>query len=284
MSFGEATVGFLGLGNLGLGMAIRLAETGFDVVGFDPSDRRLAALQSEGGRRGSLEEVFACAIVCVATPDEAPVASYLADDAASPAARTVVLHSTVLPQRARDLEGALAARDIRLVEAPVSGGPERARRGELTLMLGGSSEAIAGVDPVLAALATRRFVLGDIGAASATKLANQLMMFAAVGVAHEALALTDVFGVEREAALDAISASTGDTWVGRNWRFFDGIVADYDANGTPADQRPWRKDLREFIDSADAAGLDAPLAHGLVGTVGDRIELSARNTEEGEVS
>lgn len=284
MSFGEATVGFLGLGNLGLGMALRLAETGFDVVGFDRSDGRLAALENEGGRRGSLEEVFSCPIVCVATPDETPVATYLADDAAPASPRTVVLHSTVLPQRARDLETALAARGIRLVEAPVSGGPERARRGELTLMLGGSAEAIAGVEPVLTALAARRFTLGGIGAGSATKLANQLVMFAAVGVAHEALGLTEIFGVEREAALEAISASTGDTWVGRNWGFFDGIVADYDANGTPAEQRPWRKDLREFIDSADAAGIEAPFAHQLVGMVGDRIELSARHNEEGVAS
>lgn len=284
MSFSDAAVGFLGLGNLGLGMATRLVERGFDVVGFDPSERRLAALEGEGGRRGSLTDVFGCEIVCVATPDETPVANYLADAVEPPETQTVILHSTVLPQRVRDLEDALSARGIHLVEAPVSGGPARARRGELTLMLGGSSHAIAGVEPVLAALAARRFLLGEMGAASATKLANQLMMFAAVGVAHEALGLTDAFGVDRDAALEAISASTGDTWVGRNWTFFDGIVADYDANGTPADQRPWRKDLREFIDSADAAGLDAPLAHRLVGTVGDRIELSARTNQEGVVS
>jgi 3-hydroxyisobutyrate dehydrogenase len=284
MSPAATPIGFLGLGNLGIGMALRLAESGFAVVGADRSANRLRALEAAGGRSGDPTEVFACEIVCVATPDQRPVDEFFAGRHTSPGVRTIVLHSTVLPRRARELERTLSALDIRLVEAPVSGGPDRARKGELTLLLGGAPEATAELDAVLAALAARRFALGAIGAASAVKLANQLMMLSAVGAAHEALALTDAFDVDRAAALEAISAATGDTWVGRNWDFFDAIVADYDENGTPPDQRPWRKDLREFVESAEAAGVDAFLASRLLATVGDRIEHAARNNEEGEVT
>lgn len=282
MSPAETTVGFLGLGNLGLSMALRLAERGFDVVGCDSSEARIRSLESGGGRRGDLSAVFATSTVCVATPDEAPIVEFLENGPIG--ATTVILHSTVLPQSARSLAQALAAQDVALVEAPVSGGPERARQGELTLLLGGTADAVAEVDGVLNAVGSRRFHLGDVGAASATKLANQLMMFAAVGAAHEALELTGAFGVDRAAALEAIAAATGDTWVGRNWGFFDAIVADYDANGTAPQERPWRKDLREFVEAAEAAELAAPLAHDLARTVGDRIESAARRNEKGEAA
>lgn len=279
MSSAHTTVGFLGLGNLGLSMALRLTQRGFDVVGCDSSEARMRSLESGGGRRGDLAAVFATSTVCVATPDEAPIVEFL--DNGPIGATTVILHSTVLPQSARSLAQALSAQNVALVEAPVSGGPERARQGDLTLLLGGAADAVAEVDDVLDAVGSRRFHLGEVGAASATKLANQLMMFAAVDAAHEALELTGAFGVDRAAALGAISAATGDTWVGRNWGFFDAIVADYDASGTPAQERPWRKDLREFAEAAGAAGVAAPLARNLVRTVGDLIESDARRNEKG---
>lgn len=279
MSSAKKTVGFLGLGNLGLSMALRLAERGFDVVGCDRSESRMRALEDGGGRRGDLATIFARTTVCVAAPDETPVVEFL--ESGPIGATTVILHSTVLPQNARALAEALSSKGVALVEAPVSGGPDRARQGDLTLLLGGAADAVAEVDDVLDALGSRRFHLGEIGAASATKLANQLMMFASVNAAHEALELTGAFGVDRAAALEAISAATGDTWVGRNWGFFDAIVADYDANGTPAQERPWRKDLREFVDAAEAADVAAPLAHDLVRTVGDLIESDARRNEKG---
>lgn len=284
MSDPRPILGFLGLGNLGLAMATRLVDTGFDVVAFDLSDTRLGSFRDAGGRAGSLADVFECETVCVVTPDEQPIASFFRDVHGTPGVRTILLHSTVLPQRAIELAGELSERGIDLIEAPVSGGPDRARSGELALLLSGTASALEQAKPVLAALGTERFVLGDIGAASATKLANQLVMFSAVEATHEALALTNHFGVDHSSALEAIAAGTGDTWVGRNWGFFDAIVADYDAGDTPPEQRPWRKDLREFTEAADAAGLDAPLAQRILGTVGDRIERVARNNNEGAQS
>jgi 3-hydroxyisobutyrate dehydrogenase-like beta-hydroxyacid dehydrogenase len=284
MSGERTAIGFVGLGNLGMGMASRLLEAGFAVVGSDRDESRLRTQEAAGGRRGDLDSVFTCEIVCVVTPDEAPVAEYFEGRTASPGVRTVLLHSTVLPAHAHELARTLAAVGATLVEAPVSGGPDAARRGQLTVLLGGSAEAVAAVDDVLTALASRSFALGEVGAASATKLANQLLMLAAVQAAHEALELTDAFRVDRSAALEAISAATGDTWVGRNWGFFDAIVADYDRAGTPSDQRPWRKDLREFVEAAEAARIDAPLAERLLDTVGDRIEHAARTHQQGGTS
>jgi 3-hydroxyisobutyrate dehydrogenase len=197
---------------------------------------------------------------------------------------TVVLHSTVLPDRVRLLASMLGAHGINLVEAPVSGGPDRARNGELTAFMAGTASAIAAVRSLLDAIASERFVLGEIGAAAATKLANQLVMFAATDAVYEALNLTQAFGVDRDEALKAIAAATGDTWVGRNWGFYDSVVRDYDSGRTEPALRPWRKDLREFLSVADGAGVPAPMARYLVDSVGDRIESQATNSRPPRLS
>ncbi|SMH48841.1 3-hydroxyisobutyrate dehydrogenase [Rathayibacter oskolensis] len=276
-------LGFLGLGNLGLAMALRLIDSGFAVVAHDPSADRVDRVERAGATAGSAHDVLDCPTVCVATPDERALEALLDDGTltAGSGARTVLLHSTVLPTAARSLAARLAESGIALIEAPVSGGPAAARDGRLALFLGGDDETIAHADTVLAALGDRRFRLGPVGAGSAVKLANQLTMFAAVDALHEGLALTGAFDVDPSAALEAIAASTGDTWVGRHWGFFDDIVADYDSSGSSADGRPWRKDLREFIDAAHSASLSAPLGEHLHATVGDRIEADARAHLEG---
>ena len=279
-------LGFLGLGNLGSAMALRLIDAGFPVVAHDPSAERLAPIERSGGTAGSAQDVLACATVCVATPDDAALRALLDVGvlSADSGLERVVLHSTVLPTAARSLAERLDSIGVALLEVPVSGGPAAAREGRLALYVGGDDETVDAVDDVLRALGERRFRLGPIGAGSAVKLANQLVMFAAVDALHEGLALSRVFDVDDAAALEAVAASTGDTWVGRHWGFFDDIVADYDDSGSSAEGRPWRKDLREFIDAARAVSLPAPLGEHLVAVVGDRIEADARAHREGRSS
>lgn len=276
-------IGFIALGNLGLPMATRLLEQGFDVLAFDTSDERGVEFERAGGSVASVEEVLGCAIVCVAAPDERALRALLDEGTLSKESgvRHLVLHSTVLPTEAQTLAADLAELDITLIEAPVSGGPGRARQGELSLFLGGEETLASELDPVLDALATERFHLGPIGSASAVKLANQLVLFATVDALHEAFGLTGTFDVAPADAIRALTSSTGDTWAGRNWGFFDDIVADYDGSGSAPDDRPWRKDLREFIDASHAVSLPALLAEHVLASVGDRIEQHAREHAKG---
>ncbi|MFS0866079.1 NAD(P)-dependent oxidoreductase [Microbacterium sp. 179-B 1A2 NHS] len=271
-------IGFIALGNLGMPMAVRLLTQGFDVVAFDTSEARRGEFAEKGGTVGSIEDVLDCTTVCVAAPDERALRSLLDDGTLSRgvAVTHLVLHSTVLPTEARALAADLAELGVTLVEAPVSGGPGRARTGELSLFLGGEEALDGAVDAVLDALATERFHLGPIGSASAVKLANQLVLFATVDALHEAFALTSTFDVEPADATAALTSSTGDTWAGRNWGFFDDIVADYDESGSAPEDRPWRKDLREFVEACRASSLPAPLAEHVLASVGDRIEQHAR--------
>jgi 3-hydroxyisobutyrate dehydrogenase-like beta-hydroxyacid dehydrogenase len=100
-------------------------------------------------------------------------------------------------------------------------------------------------------------------------------MFSALAGLHEALALTSENGVADAAALAAFAVGTADTWVGRNWGFFDGIAADYSSAGVPLADRPWSKDLGEVLDAARASGLYLPFASLLAQTIAPTIETHA---------
>jgi len=276
-------VGLIGLGNLGRAIGLNLLERGWPVHAWDRSADRLDFLVDAGALSTGPDELAECAIICFVVPDEVAIWQVLnsPDQSGSElldrlsARNTVIVISTILPQAGQELAAAIRKTGARYVEAPVTGGPERAARGELGVFLAGAPADLEAADDFLAAIGTEHHVLGDIGAAAAAKLANQLIMLAALAGVHEALRLTRHFGVDDRALLTAVSSGTADTWVGRNWGFFDRVALDYNAAGVPVDQRPWTKDLREVLAVAQQVGESAPLAEFLSRTVAEQIERHA---------
>jgi 3-hydroxyisobutyrate dehydrogenase len=134
---------------------------------------------------------------------------------------------------------------------------------------------------VLDTVGSRVRHLGPAGAGAATKLANQLMMFASLAGTHEALELAAAHGVAPAEVLDAVGDSTGDSWVTRHWGFFDEVAAAYRRAGTPVSERPWSKDLWEVTAAARAADLRLPLAGLLAQTLADLVESHARRAQDG---
>jgi 3-hydroxyisobutyrate dehydrogenase len=258
-------VGFIGVGNLGQGMALNLLERQWQVTVHDTVAERLDAL-AEAGADVAAEprDLVDCNIICLAVPDDdAVTALLLGTEGLLPklsADQQVIIHSTILPATAKNLAGEFEAAGVGFLDAPVSGGAGRARTGDLTLMVGGPGDVLERVRPLLDDMASTVLHLGEAGSGSATKLANQLMMFAALAGTHEALRLTAAYGVPDHKVLEAAATSTGDTWVGRNWGFFDDVAADYNRLGTPVRQRPWSKDLWEVAQAARAGGVDVPFA------------------------
>ena len=277
-------VGFVGLGNLGQGMALALVRDGWTMHVLDRSPEKAAACGREGARVvESPGDLAACGVVCLCVPDDAAVEAVLEGpgglfDLGLAPGSIVVLHSTVLPATARRLFEAARERDVALLDAPVSGGADRALEGDLTIMVGGEAETLERVRPLLECLGSEVLHAGPAGAGEATKLANQLMMLAALAGTHEALDLAAAHGVRAESVLSAVRTSTGDCWVARNWGFFDRVATAYDEGGTPVRERPWSKDLWEVVAAARAAGVDVPVA-GLLGQyVAGRVESHAART------
>jgi 3-hydroxyisobutyrate dehydrogenase len=275
-----AEVGFVGVGNIGRPMVQALLGAGWHVTVLDRVPDRAAGLADAGARVAeSAADLADCDILVLAVPDDAAVESVLVgpdgwlDHPGQD--RTVVVHSTVLPETAERLSVLCAERHVGLLDAPVSGGADRAAKGDLTIMVGGEADVLQRVGPLLESEGSQVLHVGPAGAGAATKLANQLMMLSTLAGAHEALDLAAAHGVAAEKVFEAVATSTGDSWVARNWDFFDRTSAAYEAAGTPLSERPWSKDLFEVVAAARAVDLRVPVAGLLAQTLADRVEAHA---------
>lgn len=278
----HARVGFVGLGNLGLPMARTLVAAGWRLAGHDVAAGREVPDGAE--RVADARELGDCQAVCLAVPDDAAVRGVLEGPegllARLARGSLVLVHSTVLPHTARALAERAEAAGVGLLDAPVSGGAERAARGGLSVMVGGRPEVVADARPLLETVGDEVRHVGPPGAGAAVKLANQLMMFAALAGTHEALDLAAAHGVAEEEVLAVVAGSTGDSWTARTWGFFDRVADAYDAGDTPVSERPWSKDLWEVTSAARAAGVRLPLAGLLAQIMADRVEEHAREARE----
>jgi 3-hydroxyisobutyrate dehydrogenase-like beta-hydroxyacid dehydrogenase len=269
-------VGFVGLGDIGLPMAERLAETGFDLSVLDTDSNRAAALRSSGAKVAqSTSDLADCEVVGLAVPDDDAVRSVLIGDRLLellPAGAAVLIHSTVLPRTAQELEAEGLRSGVLVADAPVSGGAARARSGDLAVVLGGSTDAVEKARKVLESLSSTVVHAGPAGAGAAVKLANQLAMLAALAAIQEGMALAAHHGADEGSVLTALQAGTGDSWVVRNWGFFDDLARSYNERDVPVKMRPWSKDLWDVVASAREADLRVPLGAALSQFLADAVE------------
>ena len=200
------TVAVLGLGSMGLPMARHLARD-FTVRAFDVNpDRRELAGEVGTVAASAREAVAGAAIVVVAVVNQEQFEGLLWGDggiaeAMAPGA-TVLLTSTVGIDPVRLTAERLAERGLRLVDAPVSGGPVRAGNGDLLVAVGADDAAWAAAEPVLDALASTLVRVGPRpGDGQAMKTVNQLLCGVHIAAAAEALALAAALGLDPERAL-----------------------------------------------------------------------------------
>ncbi|MGH3487273.1 MAG: NAD(P)-dependent oxidoreductase, partial [Actinopolymorphaceae bacterium] len=268
---------------LGLPMVSAQVSAGWLVTAYDIRPHAVSAAVAKGAAGAdSLRDLAGCRVLALAVPDDAAVSTVvrtpelLASLAVDP---LVVVHSTVLPATAKALGQELAdSSTTAFVDAPVSGGFERAERGDLTVMAGAEAEALQLAQPYFDTIAGDVVHVGAPGAGSAVKLANQLMMFAALAGTHEALDLAQSYDVDAGTVLKVAATSTGDSWAARSWGFFDQVAAAYDAADVPVAYRPWSKDLWDIVAAARTAGVSLPVAGLLAQTMAETVERHARSS------
>lgn len=263
MGYDVPPVTVIGLGNLGLPIATRLHGRGRDVIGSDIDPARLAAFRATEGIALPPDQLGPRPVVCLVLPDEHSVKAIMESDRRSALVSPggmIILHSTVSPELVRHLAADCATAGLGFVDAPVSGGADRAAAGTLTALVGASHGDHRRALGVLDDLAEDIVHLGPPGAGSAAKLANQLMLFATLAGAYEAIEIARRYGLTEQMVLRGVSTGTGRSWVTENWGFFDRITGDYDAAGVSESYRPWAKDPAQAVKAARAVGLDAPIA------------------------
>jgi 2-hydroxy-3-oxopropionate reductase len=206
----DKTVGFIGLGAMGLPMARNLALTGLDVVAWNRSSKPLQAAREAGCHTVSApaEVAAAAPVVLTMLPDLPQVASVLDGPRGLLTApgpfETLVVMGTVSPVAVRSLADDLAARGIAVVDAPVSGGERGAADAALSIMAGGSPSAFTRVRPYLEAMGTTVRHMGGVGAGSLTKACNQLLVAGTLVSLAEAVLLGERGGLDGAALLDVL--------------------------------------------------------------------------------
>lgn len=206
---------FVGIGQMGGGMAQRLIASGFDVMGFDVSEKSRATAQACGiNVQSKLESALRGRQIILSSVPNAQTAreAWLGQEGilayAQPGTIGIEL-STIDPETMRDLAAAAKAKGVKMIDAPVSGGPTEAANGTLVLMVGGNPEDIAQVDDVLKALSSAYHYTGAVGTGKTVKLVNNMMSMGNILIAAEAFALGTAAGVDAELLFSVLSGSGG---------------------------------------------------------------------------
>ncbi len=217
------TVGVIGLGGMGAGVARSLVRAGFPVHGCDVRSASVDALVADGGTgAGSPAEIGRqCTIAIVLVVNAKQVDEVLFGETGAVAAMApgslVIASSTTPPAFAEALGERLAAHGLLLLDAPLSGGVAGANAAKLTVMASGSPAAFALAGPVLDAIATKVYRLGERpGIGSKVKMINQLLAGVHIAAAAEAIALGIRAGVDPNVLYEVISASAGSSWMFQN--------------------------------------------------------------------
>jgi len=213
-----ARIGFIGLGNMGLPMALNLLKAGHAVVGFDVSQAQIGKLQAAGGKGAS--NVASSVAGAEAVVTMLPAGQHVRDVYLGPggilgaAASGALLidSSTIDVESARTVATAADKNGFAMLDAPVSGGVGGASAGTLTFMVGGSADAFARAKPILEAMGKNIVHAGGPGNGQAAKICNNMILGVSMIAVSEAFVLAEKLGLEAQKLFDIASKSSGQCW------------------------------------------------------------------------
>ena len=211
-------IGFIGLGNMGVPMVLRLCAAGYLVRGYDALDTAGAALDGVSGfsRAASIAELATGAqAIILMLPNSTIVEKVLLDagllDGMDLGAVLIDMGSS-RPEETQKMAVEATNRGVRFIDAPVSGGVPGARDGSLTVMVGGPTEWAEDCWPALEQIGKHVVHVGAAGAGHALKALNNLLSASHLLASSEALVVGTRFGLEPEVMMNAINESSGQSW------------------------------------------------------------------------
>jgi len=213
----KARIGWIGLGLMGRPMGMNLVKAGYPLTVWNRTASRASELVAAGATlANSPKEVAAGSDVLITMVSDPPALEGVLwgtggqDTGALAALKSGSLYidsSTVSPDLARKIASACAARGVRFLDAPVTGGDWGAKKGELVFMVGGDAETLKDAEPILGVLGKRWFHLGPHGAGQTIKLAMNLILALQVDALAEALALVTGAGLKGENLVEVLQSS-----------------------------------------------------------------------------
>jgi 3-hydroxyisobutyrate dehydrogenase len=223
-------IGFIGTGTMGQPMLANLLKKSFTVLAYDAAPPALAAAVKLGatGAASVAEVARRCDLLITMLPSSTNVESvYLGAGGVREsvgAGRLCVDMSTIDPGVSRRVAAALAERQVRFLDAPVSGGVPGATDGTLAIMVGGEARDLEEARSVLAAMGANIIHVGAVGSGEAAKICNNLIAGVAAVAVSEAFRIAEGFGVDPAVLTQVISKSSGNTWVMQQAHPVPGLV------------------------------------------------------------
>ncbi|MBL0390944.1 NAD(P)-dependent oxidoreductase [Ramlibacter monticola] len=252
---------------MGGGMAARLLECGWRVQACDLVADKVQALVRQGARAAASPAEAAdgaqALVVCVVDAAQSREVLFGPQGAAAAlgAGRAVLLCPTIAPEDTQGLASALEERGLAPIDAPMSGGPARARDGSMSLMVACAEPVFQANRELLETLSGRLFRIGTrVGDGARTKLVNNLLAGINLAGAAEALALAERLGLDAARTLAVIEQSSGQSWIGSD-RMHRAIAGDY---APRAHVTLLQKDIGLALQAAREAGFPGclgPVAH-----------------------
>lgn len=259
-------IAFIGLGNMGGGMAANLVKAGHEVRAFDLSEAALAAARGAGCDTFTTarEACQGAEAIVSMLPNGAIVRQVYVDEVIGHAPEGAILLdcSTIDVATARDVIAVTEQHGYQMVDAPVSGGIAAANGGTLTFMVGGSDEAFARAEPILQAMGKAVIHAGQPGNGQAAKICNNMLLAIHMIGTCEAFAMAQKLGLDPQTFYDISSVSSGQNWSMTSYCPVPGV-----GPVTPADNGYqggfaaglMLKDLKLAIDAANTAGAKVAL-------------------------
>ena len=261
-----ARVAFIGLGNMGGGMAANLAKAGHDVRAFDLSEMALAKAEERGCLRAATatEAVKEAEAVVTMLPAGKHVRDVYENSVIGVAPTSAILMdcSTIDVATAREEIAKAEAKGYKMVDAPVSGGIAAAEGGTLTLMVGGSDEAFRAAQPFLEQMGKAVIHAGAAGTGQAAKICNNVILASTMVATCEGFALAKKLGLDQQTFFDIASKATAQSWSMTSYCPVPGVGPE-----TPADRdyeggfaaALMLKDLRLAMEAAQSADAYTPM-------------------------
>lgn len=274
-------IAFIGLGNMGGGMAANLARAAHQLNAFDLSDEALVRAEGHGCARAAsaAEAVKDAEAVITMLPAGRHVKSVYLDEVVHAAAPGTMMIdcSTIDVATAKAVGEALRGLGFDFVDAPVSGGIAAANAGTLTFMVGGSDEGFERARPLLDAMGKAVIHAGEAGAGQAAKICNNMLLGATMVATCETFALAEKLGLNLQTFYDISSKASGQSWSMTSYCPVPGVGPE-----TPADRgyeggfasALMLKDLKLAMEAANASGAYTPMG-------GEAEELYQRFVDRG---
>lgn len=255
-------VAFIGLGTMGIPMALNILNAGFDLTVHNRTRDKEKIPAKEGAQRAASPREAAVGaeviITCVSdTPDvEEVIMGENGVIHGAQAGSIVVDMSTISPSTTRRIAQDLGKNGIKMIDAPVSGGSEGAQKGTLSIMVGGEAEDLEKVDPVLKAMGKTITHVGPVGAGQLTKAINQIIVGGTYWSVAEGVTLGIKAGLDMDKVLQAVGSGAAQSWTLTN-RSGNMIKNSYPLGFKV---KLHRKDLNIALEIARELGVTLPLA------------------------